>query len=195
MDKLKGAKYFSKFDIQWGYNNVWIWFGDKWKAAFKTNWGVYEPTVVFFGMCNSLVTFQAMIDEIFKKEIKEDLIIVHMDDILAFSKTIDGLKKIKWTILEKAWEYDLYFKAKKYKFRKPKIKYLGLVIEGGKLAMDSAKLKEILDWPAPKTVKEVWFFIGFGNFYCHFVKGFSHLAHPLHDLLKKDKKFVWSEEC
>jgi hypothetical protein len=61
--------------------------------------------------------------------------------------------------------------------------------------MDPAKLKGILDWPAPKTVKEVQSFIGFGNFYHCFVKGFSHLAHPLHDLLKKDKKFVWSEEC
>jgi hypothetical protein len=97
--------------------------------------------------------------------------------------------------LEKAREYDLYLKAKKCKFRKLKIEYLGLVVKEGKLAMDPAKLKEILDWPAPKTVKKVWSFIGFGNFYHHFVKGFSHLAHPLHDLLKKDKKFVWSEEC
>jgi RNase H-like domain found in reverse transcriptase len=62
------------------------------------------------------------------------------------------------------------------------------------LAIDLAKLKEISDWPAPKTVKEVQSFIGFKNFYHRFVKGFSHLAHPLHDLLKKDKKFVWSEE-
>jgi hypothetical protein len=52
-----------------------------------------------------------------------------------------------------------------------------------------------LDWPAPKTVKEVQSFIGFGNFYHRFVKGFSHLVHPLHDLFKKDKKFIWSEEC
>jgi hypothetical protein len=61
--------------------------------------------------------------------------------------------------------------------------------------MDPAKLRGILDWPAPKTVKEVQSFIGFGNFYCHFIKGFSHLAHPCHDLLKKDKEFIWSEEC
>jgi Reverse transcriptase (RNA-dependent DNA polymerase) len=134
-------------------------------------------------------------NEIFKKEIEEDLIIVYMDDILAFSKTIDGLKKIKWIILEKAQEYDLYFKAKKCEFRKPKIEYLGLVVEKGKLAMDPVKLKGILDWPVPKTVKEVQSFIGFGNFYHHFVKGFFHLAYPLHDLLKKDKEFVWSEEC
>jgi hypothetical protein len=134
---------------------------------------------MFFGMCNSPATFH----------------IVYMDDILAFSKTINGLKKIKLIILEKAQEYDLYFKAKKCEFRKSKIEYLGLVVEEGKLAMDPAKLKGILDWPAPKTVKEVRSFIGFGNFYCCFVKGFSHLAHPLHDLLKKNKKFVWSEEC
>jgi Reverse transcriptase (RNA-dependent DNA polymerase)/RNase H-like domain found in reverse transcriptase len=150
---------------------------------------------MFFGMCNSPATFQAMMDEIFKKEIKENLIIVYMDDILAFSKTIDGLKKIKRIILKKARECDLYFKAKKCEFRKLKIEYLGLVVEEEKLAMDPAKLKGILDWPAPKTVKEVQFFLGFGNFYHHFVKGFSHLAHPLNDLLKKDKKFVWSEEC
>jgi Reverse transcriptase (RNA-dependent DNA polymerase) len=195
MDKLKGAKYFSKFDVRWGYNIVRIRSGDEWKATFKTNQGLYKPTVMFFRMCNSLATFQAMMDEIFKKKIKENLIIVYMDDILAFSITIDGLKKIEQIILEKPQEYDPYFKAKKCKCRKPKIEHLGLVVEEGKLAMDPAKLKGILDWPAPETVRKVRSFIGFGNFHHCFVKGFSHLAHPLHDLLKKDKKFIWSEEC
>jgi hypothetical protein len=68
---------------------------------------------------------------------------------------INGLKEIEWIILEKAQEYDLYLKAKKCKFRKPKMRYLGLVIEEEKLAMNPTKLKGILDWPAPKTVKEV----------------------------------------
>ena len=53
MDKLKGANYFSKMDIHWGYNNIRIKEGDEWKAAFKTNKGLFEPTVMFFGMCNS----------------------------------------------------------------------------------------------------------------------------------------------
>ena len=61
--------------------------------------------------------------------------------------------------------------------------------------MDSAKLKGILEWPTPKTVKEVRFFLGFGNFYGWFIKNFSHLVHPLNDLLRKDKKFIWSNEC
>ena len=111
--------------------------------------------VMFFGMCNSLATFQAMMDKIFKKEIKGDLIIVYMDNVLGFSKTINGLKKIKQIVLEKAQEHDLFFKAKKCKFQKQQIEYLGLVVQEEKLAMDSAKLQGILGWPTPKTVKEV----------------------------------------
>ena len=61
--------------------------------------------------------------------------------------------------------------------------------------MDLAKLQGILKWPTPKTVKEVRSFLGFGNFYRRFIKDFSHLAHPLNDLLKKDKKFIWSNKC
>jgi Reverse transcriptase (RNA-dependent DNA polymerase) len=129
MDKLKGAKYFSKFDVRWGYNNVRIRSGDEWKAAFKTNRGLYEPTVMFSRMCNFPATFQAVMDEIFKKEIEEDLIIAYMNNILDFSKTINGIEKIKLIILKIAQEYDLYFKAKKFKFRKTKIEYLGLVVE------------------------------------------------------------------
>lgn len=64
MTKLKGTKYFTKFDVLKGYNNVWIRDGDQWKAAFKTKFGLFEPTVMFFGMCNSPATFQAMMDHI-----------------------------------------------------------------------------------------------------------------------------------
>ena len=62
MDKLKGTKYFTKLDACWGYNNIQIRKGDEWKVAFKTNKGLFKPTVMFFGMCNSLERFQAMMD-------------------------------------------------------------------------------------------------------------------------------------
>ena len=79
--------------IQWGYNNVRIQSGDEWKAAFKTNQGLYKPTVMFFGMCNSQATFQAMMDEIFKKEIQGDLIIVYMDDVLSSQRQSTDSRK------------------------------------------------------------------------------------------------------
>lgn len=61
LDKPKGARFFSKLDVRWGYNNVRIAEGDEWKAAFRTNCGLFEPTVMFFGLTNSPATFQAMI--------------------------------------------------------------------------------------------------------------------------------------
>ena len=87
MDKLKGVKYFMKFDVCWGYNNVRIRKGDEWKAAFKTNKGLFELMVMFFGMCNSPATFQAMMDEAFSDLIEEGIIIVHMDKSLFLPKT------------------------------------------------------------------------------------------------------------
>ena len=124
MDKLKGAKYFTKLDIRWGYNNIQIRKGDTWKAAFKTNKGLFEPTVMFFGMCNSPATFQSMMDNIFITMIKGKLVIVYMDDILIFAGTKEELTWIMKMVLEKLWENDLFLKAKKCEFYKTKIKYL-----------------------------------------------------------------------
>ena len=68
---LSDKKLFTKFDIQWGYNNVRIKEGDEWKAAFKTSKGLFEPTVMFFGLTNSPATFQTMMDDIFHEEIAQ----------------------------------------------------------------------------------------------------------------------------
>ena len=92
MIKLKGSKYFTKLDIRWGYNNVHIKEGDKWKAAFITNKGLFELTVMFFGLCNSPATFQAMMDDYFRDMINEGWITIYMDDILIHAKTKKDLK-------------------------------------------------------------------------------------------------------
>ena len=99
MDKLKGAKYFSKMDIRWGYNNIKIKEGDEWKAAFKTNRGLFEPTVMFFGMCNSPATFQSMMDMSFEDIINQGCTVIYMDDIMNFSNDINILEKLdKWVL-------------------------------------------------------------------------------------------------
>ena len=70
-----------------------------------------------------------------------------------------------------------------------------MVIEEGRILMDPGKLKGIRDWPEPTTVKQTRGFLGFGNFYRRFIWHFSHLAKPLNDLLKKDQKFEWTDDC
>jgi Reverse transcriptase (RNA-dependent DNA polymerase) len=66
IDRVKGSKFFTKLDIHWGYNNVRIKEGDEWKAAFKTNHGMFEPLIMFFGLTNSPATFQTMMNNIFR---------------------------------------------------------------------------------------------------------------------------------
>ena len=195
MEKLKGAKYFMKLDVRWGYNNIRIRKGDEWKAAFKTNKGLFEPTVMFFSMCNSPATFQAMMDNLFVTMIEGKLVIVYMDDILIFARTKEELTRITKMVLEKLWENDLFLRAKKCKFCKTKIEYLGMIIEEGRISMDPIKLGGIRDWPIPTMVKQVRSFLGFGNFYRKFISHYSNLARPLNDLTKKDWKFEWTPEC
>ena len=88
INKLKGAKVFTKFDVRWGYHNVRIKEGDEWKAAFITNRGLFEPKVMFFGLTNSPATFQALMNAIFTDLIVEGKVAVYLDDILIWSSDI-----------------------------------------------------------------------------------------------------------
>src|ERR1700678_3227797 len=118
MEKVKGAKYFTKLYVRWGYNNIRIKKGDKWKAAFKTNQGLFELTVMFFGMCNSPATFQAMMDAIFIDIIERCIIIIYMDDILIFARTEEDLERYTKLVLQRLRENDLFLKALKCEFNK-----------------------------------------------------------------------------
>ncbi|KDR72003.1 hypothetical protein GALMADRAFT_24724, partial [Galerina marginata CBS 339.88] len=96
---LRGARYFTKFDIRWGYNNIRIKEGDEWKAAFITNRGLFEPLVMFFGLTNSPATFQTMMNELFSGLITRGVVIVYMDDILIFTKTLEEHRAVTKEVL------------------------------------------------------------------------------------------------
>jgi len=87
VSQLRRARYFTKLDVCWGFNNVRIKPGDEWKVAFRTNQGLFEPLVMFFGMTNSLATFQTIMNDIFQNLIAEGIVVVYLDDILIFTKT------------------------------------------------------------------------------------------------------------
>ena len=134
-------------------------------------------------------------DNIFEDLIEEGIMIIYMDDMFLSAKTKEQLLENTKQVLQRLMENDLYLKPKKCEFCKEKIKWLGMVIQEGKITMDPRKLKGIQDWLAPTTVKQVQGFQGFGNFYQHFIQGFSEIARPLNKLLKKDRKFDWTTEC
>jgi hypothetical protein len=192
---LTGKHLFSKFDIRWGYNNVCIKKGDKWKAAFKTSAGLFEPTVMFFGLTNSPATFQTMMDDIFQEEIAQGWLRIYMDDaIIATENDEEEHTRRVNHFLEKLAKHDLFLKPEKCQFHQKEVEYLGVIIGHGEVKMDPVKVEGITAWPIPTSVKEVHSFLGFCNFYRAFIPAFSHEARPLNDLTKKGRQWNWMEK-
>lgn len=198
-DALKNARYFTILDVQSGYNNIRIHIHpkDRWKAAFITRYGLFEPTVMFFGLCNSPATFQAFMDNIFRDEITRGSIIVYMDDILIFGNTKEELQEKTRTVLSKLRDNHLCLKPTKCKFAQSEVEYLGMIISHDKIAMDPAKpkLSGIRNWPTPTRVKHVQQFLGFANFYRRFIPAYADITKPLDRLKTKGREWNWSPEC
>jgi reverse transcriptase-like protein/integrase-like protein len=192
---LVGHHLFLKFDVWWGYNNIWIKEGDEWKAAFKTSEGLFEPTLMFFRLTNSPATFQTMMDDIFREEIMQGWLKIYMDDLIVASEDNKVIHQqwVDW-VLQKIKDHNLFLKAKKCSFHKKQVEYLGVIIRQGKVKMDPVKVEGIAKWPVPTNVKDICSFLGFCNFYCSFIANFSAVACPLNDLTKKQQQWKWTNE-
>ena len=192
---LMEKRLFSKFDIRWGYNNIRIKEGNEYKAAFKTSKGLFEPTVMFFGLTNSLATFQTMMDDIFQEEVAQGWLHIYMDDMIIATEDDDVLHELCVNhILDKLEKFNLFLKPEKYKFHQQEVEYLRVLISNGSVKMDPIKVQGILEWPTPLMVKDIRSFLGFCNFYRAFIKNFSDITHPLNDLTRKNEQFIWTKE-
>ena len=138
INKLKGAQYFSKMDIQWGYNNIHIKEGDKWKAAFITPYSLYKLLVMFFGQCNSPP--QPFMDSAFGDMIAEGWLIIYMDNVLVFTETKEECQEWTKCVLKRMEEEDLHLKLTKCTFDQTEVEYLGLVVKNREVHMDPVKL-------------------------------------------------------
>jgi len=116
VSQLHRAKYFTKLDVCWGFNNICIKPGDEWKAAFHTNCGLFKPLVMFFGMTNSPTIFQTMMNKVFRTVIANEIVVVYLDDILIFTKTEEEHKQAVWRVLEILAEHKLFLCLKKCEF-------------------------------------------------------------------------------
>ena len=193
VDKLQGAKLFTKMDLRWGYNNVRIKENDEWKAAFTCFHGLFKPLTMYFGLCNSPAMFQAMMNEIFTD--MDDVMVVYIDDLMIFTKTENQAEhdKIILEVLRRLEENDLFVKPKKCTFCAMEVDFLGMIVGCDGIKMDQEKVKAILEWPESKTVKGVRSFLRLANFYRRFIKDYVKVARPLHDLTKKENPFHWEE--
>jgi len=148
-------KIFMKIDLRWGYNNIRIKEEDKWKVAFTTPEGLFEPTVMFFGLTNSLATFQAMMNELLRDLVNMGKIAVFIDNVMVRTEGEEGHDELIEEVIRRLAENNLYVKLEKYKWKMREVKFLGVVIGLKEIKMEEDKVKGVLDWPTPKCVKDV----------------------------------------
>ncbi len=194
IERVKDAKFFTKLDLRSAYNLIRIREGDEYKTAFRTKFGHYEYLVMPFGLRNAPATFQAFINSVLRPFL-EKFVIIYLDDILIYSKSLEEHHNHVRQVLQKLLENNLYAKLPKCEFHKEKIEFLGYVLSGKGISTDPKKIQTIKEWPIPKCVKDVQRFVGLCNYYRRFVKDFANLAKPLHNLTKKNIKFLWTNEC
>ena len=120
-------------------------------------------------------------------------VVAFIDDVIVGIDTEEGHDKIVVEIIKRLEENDLYVKPEKYKWKVREIGFLEVVIGPDGIKMKEEKIKGILDWPTPKCVKDVQKFLGLANYYRQFIKGFTSIARPLHDIVKKNQKWDWTE--
>src|SRR5260370_28323205 len=134
---------------------------------------------MFFGLCNSPVTFQMMMNDILQDFIHNGKAICYMDDILIYSHTLSNHWRTVCQVLTTLCKQRLFLKPEKCKFEQKEVEYLRLVISKDHVAMDPTKVHRVTEWPTPMKVKEVQSFLGFVNFYQKFICNFSNITHSM----------------
>ena len=165
LEKIGIKKVFTKIDLRWEYNNVWIKEEDEWKAVFITPEGSFEPMVMFFRLTNSPATFQAMINELLRDLINTGKVAAFIDDVIVGMETEERHDKLVAEVIRRLEENNLYVKLEKYRQKVREVGFLGVVIGPEEIKMEEEKVKGVLEWLTPKCVKDMQKFLGLANYY------------------------------
>ena len=129
--------------------------GDEWKAAFSIPEGLFEPTVMFFRLTNSPAMFQTMMNDLLRDLVVEEKIAVFIDDVMVVIETKKGHDEIVEEVLRRLEENDLFVKPEKCVWKIKEVGFLRVIIEEDRVRMEKEKVQRVIEWPVPKSVKDV----------------------------------------
>jgi hypothetical protein len=189
-NQLKGACVFSKIDLRSGYHQPKIQASDIPKTTFITRYGLYEYTVMSFGLTNAPTYFMYLMNKVFI-EYLDKFMVVFIDDILLFSKNEEELDEHLHLVSQKLKENQLYAKLSKCEFWLKEVSFLGHIMSEGGISVDPSKVKHVLSWNTPQNVSDIRSFLCLAGYYRRFIKGFSKIFKPKTELLAKGNTFEW----
>ena len=192
VDKIGNAKYVSKFDLLKGFWQIPLSERAKEISAFVTPRGLYQYKVMPFGMGNSPATFQCLMNKIISQI---DGCEGYIDDAIIYSDTWEEHLEILRKFFKRLSDAKLTINLVKSEFGCGHVTYLDHIVGQGQVKPINAKVKPIADFPPPTTKKHVMRLFGMAGYYRKFCPNFSSITEPLTQLLRKDSKFVWTEQC
>jgi len=149
---------------------------------------------MYFGLTNSPATFQAMINDLFRDLINQENIATFIDNILVATDMEERHDELVEEVLRRLEENNLFVKPEKCKWKVREVEFLEVIIGPKGVEMQKKKVEGVLNWPAPKNVKEVQKFLGLANYYRRFIKDFARIAALLHVLVRKEQKWKWEKK-
>ena len=194
LDKLRKAKYLSKIDLKSAYHQIPMESSSKRYTAFALpGSGLWQYRRLPFGLSNAPMTFMRLIDALFGPEV-EPHIFGYLDDIIVVTENFeDHLHWVK-VVLERLIGAGLSVNRDKCEFGCSRVVYLGFLLDNEGLRPDPSKIAPVLEYPAPKSVKQLRRFLGMVGWYARFIERDSEHKIPLVKLLRKTQTWEWGEE-
>ena len=194
LDTLAGSRWFSTLDLISGYWQVEVDQEDREKTAFSTPEGLFEFTVMPFGLCNAPATFQRLMDLVLAG-LQWSSCLVYLDDVIVTGRTFEEHLKHLRAVFDRLRDAKLKLKPSKCAFCKSEVAFLGHIVSADGVVTDPAKVEKAQNWPLPTCRREVQQFLGLANYYRRFIRDFATIAKPLHKLTEKTAKFQWTQQC
>jgi len=193
IDRLRGAKFFSKLDLLSGYHQQRIFGPHTHKTAFRCAEGHYEWLVVPFGLSNAPGAFSTMMRGALGPALNK-FVLSYLDDMLIFSRTREEHLRHIREVLALLRKNGLYAKLSKCSFMQEETDFLGHTISAEGVHTNAGLVRAIKEWPTPTKQKDVHQFLGLAQYFQKYINRFADTALPLSDLLGEGRPFIWGQE-
>lgn len=195
LSRLGETHFISSIDLKDAFWQIELEEGSREETAFSVpGRPLYQYRRMPFGLCNAAQTMCRLIDRVIDHELRQ-FTFVFIDDLLIISADFETHLARFRRIAERLKSANLTINVDKSHFCMIEVSYLGYIVGNGTLSTDPNKVKAIIDFPVPRTVKQVRSFLGMTGWYRRFVANYADVSAPITSLLQKNKTFTWTTEA